>query len=73
MMIKSEYTHEVFRKDIHCPQGLLENKNYAELENFFNVLWQSRSHKSPQLWENEWFDQPKQMFKDIFLNHGITA
>lgn len=73
MMIKSEYTHEVFRKDIHCPQGLLENKNYAELENFFNVLWQSRSHKLPQLWENEWFDQPKQMFKDIFLNHGITA
>ncbi|MNC60051.1 hypothetical protein D3C75_1099060 [compost metagenome] len=45
MMIKSEYTHEVFHKDIHCPQGLLENKNYAELENFFNVLWQSRSHK----------------------------
>ena len=45
-MIKAEYVHETLRKEGQYPLGLLENRQYEALEQFFTQLWNSRTEKS---------------------------
>jgi hypothetical protein len=72
-MIKAEYVHEALRKEGQYPLGLLENKQYAVLEEFFTQLWESRNDKNAFKWESDWFSYPYQMFADMFLNQGPQA
>lgn len=72
-MIKAEYVHEALRKEGQYPLGLLENRQYESLEQFFNQLWNSRQDKSLFQWESDWFAYPYQMFSEMFLNQGPQA
>jgi hypothetical protein len=72
-MIKAEYVHETLRKEGQYPLGLLENRQYEALEQFFTQLWNSRTEKSAFQWESDWFAYPYQMFSEMFLNQGPQA
>lgn len=72
-MIKAEYAHEALRKNQKYPLGLLEKQKYAELEQYFTALWNSRLTLPAFEWEKNWFNYPYAMFKDIFLHHGALV
>ena len=72
-MMIAEYVHEAFRKDQKYPFGLLENRQFAELEKYFTELWHDRSGKTALQWEHDWFNFAYRMFHEMFLNQGPLA
>ena len=72
-MIKAEYVHEAFRKDQKYPLGLLENREFSALEQYFTQLWGSRTEQNKFQWEKDWFNFPYRMFYEMFLNQGPLA
>ncbi len=72
-MIKAEYAHETLRKDQHYPENLLQQQQFAQLEQIFQQVFQQRQHLKARDWERQWIDLPKKLFKNSFIHDGANA